>query len=102
MYERGNFNGTLHRPFKFFFNLLLLEKEGNGEGGRERETLIFFSTYLWIRQLILVCALAGDQTCNFGVLVRCSNQLSYPARTQWHLEVTPSKGRGAERQLSSL
>ena len=101
MYERGNFNGTLHRPFKFFFNLLLLEKEGN-RGERERETLIFFPTYLWIRQLILVCALAGDQTCNFGVLVRCSNQLSYPARTQWHLEVTPSKGRGAERQLSSL
>ena len=38
------------------------------ERGKEKETLICFSTYLCIHWLILVCALTGDQTHNLGIL----------------------------------
>ena len=41
-------------------------REGGGE--RERETLICYSTNLCTHSLILVCAMAGDQTHNLGVL----------------------------------
>ena len=50
--------------------LLFIDLRGRkGEGGRK-----FIG---WLR---LVCALTWDQTCNLGVLVRCSNQQSYWAR----------------------
>ena len=51
------------------------EKEREGE----RETLICCSTYLCTHWSILT----GDRTHNLGVLGRCSNQLSYPARQNY-------------------
>ena len=51
-----------------------------GGGDREKETLIYCSTYLCISWLILVCALTGDGTCNLGVGGQHSNELSYLAR----------------------
>ena len=55
--------------------------------GRERERgkLICCSKYSCIHWLILVCALARDQTCNLGLWGWCSEQLSYPARAQKYI-----------------
>ena len=50
------------------------------EERRDIETLIYCSTYLCIHWLLLVYALAGDQTCNLAGLGQCSKKLSYPAR----------------------
>ena len=50
----------------------------------EREILICCSTYSWIHWLSLVCALTRGWTRNLGILVRCSNQLSYPAKASCH------------------
>ena len=58
--------------------LLIDFRERNRKG--KRETLICFSTYLCIHGLIPVCAVTRQQTCKLGVLGRCSNQLSYPAK----------------------
>ena len=58
---------------ELFFNLLM---------SRERETLTC-SIYLCPQWLIPVCALTGHQTRNLGISGRCSNQLSYLARTTY-------------------
>ena len=63
-------------PLQSFF--FLYSREEGGE--RETETLICCCTYLCVHWLILVCALTGDQTHNFGILGACSNQLNYLAR----------------------
>ena len=49
---------------------------------REKETSICYSTYWCIHWLILVCALTGDWTHKLGVLGRCCNNLSCPARAK--------------------
>ena len=58
------------------------------EREREKESTIYRSTYSCIHWLILACALTRDQTCNLGVLGRCSNQLSYPARVELAFKAT--------------
>ena len=50
------------------------------EGGEREKSSICCSVYWCIYWLIIVCALTGDWTHNFGILGQCSNQLSYPAR----------------------
>ena len=60
---------------------MILERGGWGERVCEWERELCCFTYLYILWLILVCALMWDRTSNLGVLGRCSNQLSYPART---------------------
>ena len=58
-----------------FFNWLTLEREG---GQREWETPIYCSTLfpLFMHSLVDSC-MCPDQGSNPGVLVQCSNQLSY-------------------------
>ena len=46
----------------------------------EKERNICCYTYLCLNWLILISALTGDRTHNFGVSGQCSNQLNYPAR----------------------
>ena len=55
----------------FFFNLLIW--------GRERNTLICYSTYQCIYWLFPPCTLTGDQIWNVGVSGQHSNHLSHPA-----------------------
>ena len=66
--------------FEYLFsNLLkkLINFREREEGGRERDTLIYYSTYLCIHWLLLVCALTRDWIRNLGLLGWCFNQLSY-------------------------
>ena len=50
---------------------------------RERETLICFSTYLFIHWLFGVWALTRDRTCNLGISGQLYNQLSYLTRANF-------------------
>ncbi|KAF6114751.1 hypothetical protein HJG60_010685 [Phyllostomus discolor] len=50
--------------------------------GRGREKEICCSTYLCVHWLTLVCAVTRDRTHNLGIWERCSNQLSYLARSR--------------------
>ena len=81
--EMENWQGQVWEKSRVFFFLIFIywfERE-RGRQRRERKTSIC-SIYLCIHWLILVCALTRDQTCDLGVLGRCSNQLSYPARAR--------------------
>ena len=82
--EGAQFNGggLMVRFFPYsFLKKLIWERE------RERGTLVCCSIHLCIHWLLFACALTGDWTCNFGVRVQPSNQLSCPARTWlWVLE----------------
>ena len=59
--------------FYFYFYVLILEKERR-KGGRERERVrqreweICCSTYFCTHQVILVCALTGNQTFSLSIL----------------------------------
>ena len=61
--------------FIYTFNLLIFREKEEGE--RERETLIYCSTYLYIHWLLHVCALTKDITLNLGVSGGHSNQGYY-------------------------
>ena len=58
-------------------------------GGRERDGQTDVGLLFQLLMLSLVLpawALTRDRTHNIGVLGQCSNQLSYPARANKHLE----------------
>ena len=57
--------------FKSIFSYWLLERE-------RKETLICL--FVPLIYAFILCALTWDQTCNLGLLGRCSNQTSYQAR----------------------
>lgn len=58
-----------------FFFLIDFTGRGKEREKEERERSTFCSTYWYIHWLIPVCALIRDQTSNFGVSERGSNQL---------------------------
>lgn len=65
---------------------LLILGVGGREGERERGNIDLLFHYLCIHWWFLICVLAGDCTCNLGVLGRHSNnQLSYQARATFIL-----------------
>ena len=82
-------NGLYLELVFFVFVLCVYVCFREREEGREKiETSTCCSTYLCIHLLIPICALTGDWTCNLGILGRCSNQLSYPAKWSWSLMLT--------------